>query len=381
MAQDAEVLQAPGPIGFGQWRETDRSEFYRNYTLLFPSAYDSGYPENDQVTLRVTMPTETIGRVPVVVLLHYYGASDTKLEEGLADQLAKAGIASVIMPLPYHLDRTPKGKRSGEMAITADLVQLRATMVQSVLDIRRTVDWIVSRPEFKPDQIGVSGTSLGAMVTALAFAVEDRFAASCYLLGGADIAHILWHSSRVVVQRDVLREDGYTEDKVRAELKGIEPLNYLDPLDTRPSYVIAARYDSVVPPQDSRKLIAALGGSQELWLDTGHYGGAFVQSKILRTISRFFDGTFRGTGFVAPKRFYAPTIRWGLHLNDVNGLQIMGGLDVWKLRANGETFGTFMLTPRGFQGYLGHTISKNLSFGVTVLPRRTTWGVLWSIVL
>lgn len=349
--------------------------------MLFPSAYETGFPENDQIALKITMPSDMIGRVPVVVLLHYYGASDTRLEDSIAKELAKVGIASVLMPLPYHLDRTPKGKLSGELAIQADLDKLKATMLQSVLDIRRTVDWIESRPEFRPDQIGVSGTSLGAMVTALAFAVEDRFAASCYLLGGADVAHILWSSSRIVAQRNQLRKMGYNEDKVRAELVDIEPLTYLKLSDIRPSFVIAARYDTVVPPQDSRKLINALGGSQELWLDTGHYGGVFVQSKIVRTVSRFFDGTFRGSGFTAPKSFYAPTIRWGLQLNDVNGLQVMAGLDVWKLRADGQTFGTFMLTPRGVQGYLGHTISRDLSIGVTVLPKKTTWGVLWSIVL
>jgi len=59
----------------------------------------------------------------------------------------------------------------------------------------------------------------------------------------------------------------------------------------------------------------------------------------------------------------------------------MAGLDVWRLKADGQTFATAMLTPRGLQGFVGHTFSKNLSFGISVLPEKTTVGALWSIVL
>ena len=381
LAQEGDVLQAPPPIAFEQWRETGRREFYSEFSVSFPSAVRTGYPLNDVVRLRVTVPTDAFGPVPVVVLLHYWGASDTRFERGMAGRLAQSGIASVIVPLPYHLDRTPRGYRSGELAIQADLAELRATMIQSVSDVRRAVDWIESRPEFRRDQIGISGTSLGALIGALTFAVDSRIAASSYVLGGADIAHILWNSSRVVSQREALRKQGYTEARVREELRSVEPLEYLRPDDERPSFVIAARYDTVVPPADSRKLIDALGGAQALWLDTGHYGGALVQPKIIRTVVRFFDGTFRGTGFIAPKALYAPTIRLGMQANDESGLQVMAGLDVWKLRANAETFATVMLTPGGVQGFIGHTLSRNLALGVTVLPKRTTWGVMWSVVL
>lgn len=381
LAQEQDILQAPPPILFEQWRESGRREFYREHTVSFPSAVQTGYPENDVVRLRVTVPTDTFGPVPVVLLLHYWGASDTRFERSMAGRLAESGIASVIVPLPYHLDRTPRGYRSGELAIQADLAKLRATMVQSVMDVRRSIDWIESRREFRRGQIGISGTSLGALVAALTFALDSRVSASTYVLGGADLAHILWNSTRVVSQREALRKQGYTEERVREELRAIEPLEHLRPDDARPSFVIAARYDTVVPPADSQKLIDALGNSQSVWLDTGHYGGLLVQSKIVRTVVRFFDGTFRGTGFLAPEAFYAPTIRLGLQVNDEAGLQVMAGLDVWKLRANGETFATAMLTPQGLQGFIGHTVSKNLALGVTVLPKRTTWGVMWSVVL
>jgi dienelactone hydrolase len=381
LAQPTNPVQGPPKIEFEAWREVDRSEFFNEYSVSYTSSITTGIENNDAVRLRVVMPTDTFGPVPVVVLLHYWGARDVSLERTIARRLAGSGIASVIVPLPYHLDRTPPGMFSGEMAIEPDMVKLQNTMWQGVQDVRRAVDWIESRTEFDKTKIGIAGTSLGALVSALAFAVEPRFAASCYLLGGADIAHILWHSSRVVSQREELRRQGYTEGRVRQELAGIEPLNYLVKTDMRPAYVIAAKFDTVVPPSDAEKLIGALGNVQSTWLDTGHYGGALVQNKLVRAVSGFFGQTFRGPGFSAPDSLYAPTIRWGINLNDETGLQVMAGLDVWRLKANGETFAAVMVTPRGGAGFIGHTVSKNFSIGITVLRKRTTLGALWSIVL
>lgn len=381
LAQPVSAVQGPPKISFDAWRETARSEFYNEYSVSFPSAVTTGVENNDTVRLRVVLPTDSFGPVPVVVLLHYWGARDVSLERTVARRLASSGIASIIVPLPYHLDRTPPGYFSGELAVEPDMTKLQNTMWQSVQDVRRAVDWIESRSEFDRTKIGIAGTSLGALVSALAFAVEPRFAASCFLLGGADIAHILWHSSRVVTQREELRRQGYTEDRVRQELAGIEPLNYLVKTDMRPAYVIAAKFDTVVPAADAEKLIGALGNTQSTWLDTGHYGGALVQNKLVRAVSSFFAQTFRGPGFSAPDSLYAPTIRWGINLNDETGLQVMAGIDVWRLKADGETFAAAMVTPRGGAGFIGHTVSKNLAIGITVLRKRTTLGALWSIVL
>ncbi|MFX9638786.1 hypothetical protein ABTO85_20010, partial [Acinetobacter baumannii] len=80
-----------------------------------------------------------VGPVPVVVLLHYWGAPDTKVEDEIAQLLARRGIAAVAMPLPYHLGRSPMGRRSGELAIVPDPRSLNQTMTQAVLDVQRTI--------------------------------------------------------------------------------------------------------------------------------------------------------------------------------------------------------------------------------------------------
>lgn len=370
----------PPSIAFSEWRQVARTETYSEFRQTFPSADVSGYPQNDRIELQVFLPAESIGPPPVAILLHFWGATDNELERDLAAELATRGVASVIMPLPYHLGRTPEGFRSGELAIQPDPEALKLTMRQSVSDIRRTVDWIQTRPEFDGQNIGVTGVSLGAIVSSLAFAIEPRIKAASFLLGGADLAHILMHSSRTVSQRGVLESKGWNEESLRDSLSPIEPLSYLSPADTRPTYVIGARNDNVVPPEDAAKLAAALPNHTSLTLETGHYGGFLVKDRLIRSISSFFDASLRGRPFSAPEKFYSPTIRFSLMVDTQNGLQIGAGLDIWRSNDRSDIFATGYLTPTGPQAYLGFQLGKGISLGAMFSRRGPSPGLVWSTI-
>lgn len=379
---EGQDLRVPPPkIAFDEWRRVGETETTNEYSVEFPSPMQTLYPVNNRVPVRALLPQGVEGPVPVVVILHYWGASDQRVDVALAQELNARGVAAVLVTLPYHLMRTPEGFLSGQLAIQPDPPKLRRTMEQSVLDVRRTVDWIESRPEFDATKVGLVGTSLGAIIGATAYAVEPRFAAVSFVLGGADVAHILWHSSRVVKQRDALRGAGYTEEALREELLSIEPLTYLEGRAPTPAFVIGARYDTVIPPADTAKLLAALPHVQTLWVDTGHYGGVFVQRKLLRLVAEFADSTLRGRTFTAPERIFAPTLRIGVELNSVRGLQVGAGIDLWRTSPRAEGFATFMITPKGAQLFLGHTLSTGLSIGVVARPSGVSMGAFWSTIL
>ena len=377
--QRQELTTPPPSIEFGPWREVESDEFTRVFELSFPSAYVTPFPENNTVKLRVFLPTENTGPVPSVVVLHYWGATDLRLEEQTARELNAVGVAGVVMILPYHMSRTPKGSKSGELALQADPPKLVASMTQSILDLRRTVDWIQSRPEFDKVKIGLGGTSLGGIVGALAYGIEPRFTCGSFVLAGADIAGILWNSSRVVAQREELRRRGFTEDRLRAALVAIEPGSYLKPDDPRPSLVIAAKLDTVVPPENARRLISLLGAPSTVWLETGHYGGAFVRGRIVQTVVKFFDTEFRGQKFLPPGSIHAPTLRFGLVYSDEKGLQVAASTDLWHADAKGNTFAAAVLTPQGLQGFVGYRTSSGFAFGAMVFPRRTTLGLSFNV--
>ncbi|MDK3161116.1 prolyl oligopeptidase family serine peptidase [Kamptonema cortianum] len=378
-AQEFDLVPPP-PISFERWRPAGGSEYAERYTITYPSALPTAYSENNSVRCEVSVPKNRIGPAPVVVLLHFWGATDSVLEQEVAEELATRGIAAISIPLPYHLSRTPDGTRSGELAIQADPEALKATMKQAISDIRRGLDFIATRPEFDSSAIGISGTSLGAIVTSLAFSVDQRFRSAAFLLGGADLAGILWNSSRVVAQRDALRRQGYTEESLREALKPVEPLTYLKPDDPRSTFVVSARHDTVIPKSATEKLIASLGEPQSLVLETGHYGGLLVRGRIVRTIAAFFSQTLRGQTFSAPSGFYSPTVRFALTGDASDGLQVAAGLDIWRSNSRADGFATLFLTPRGPRGFVGAHLGQGLSFGIVVAPKKTSAGILWSTV-
>lgn len=381
LAQSPDIRIPPPRINFGPWTPLSEEGPTHHYEVRFASATPSGLSANDTVVLDVFMPAVRSRPVPAVIILHYWGATDLRVETNLAHRLNAHGIAGVVVTLPYHLKRTPPGSRTGAMAISSEPDKLIQTMVQSVSDVRRTVDWVESRKEFEAGMLGISGTSLGALVAALSVGIEPRLRHAAFMLGGADLAHIIWHSSRVVRQRDEMRSGGLTEEKLRARLASIEPLAYLSESQLQSSFVISAKYDTVVPPEDAHKLIAALREPKTLWLDSGHYGGFLVEKQVQAAMADYFDRSFGGRPFSPPERVFAPVIRFGMEANTDTQLQVVLGLDFWRWNAKGDAFATAIFTPRGPQAFIGVAASKGLAIGVSVRSGKVSPGFFWSQVL
>ena len=351
------------------------------YQIELQSEIVTAYPENNRMKCLVAIPKSANSPMPVVIAIHYWGTVDVENEKNLAKRLAAGGIATVIIELPFHLSRTPAGFKSGELAVQPDVRSIKRMMLQSSSDISTVVDWIISQKEFDGQKIGLVGSSLGGIVGSLAFATDSRISAYASLLGGVDLTEMIWTSSRLVRQRDVLRRQGVTRASLKSDLEEVEPLYFLRKEDNRPVFVIGAKFDSVVSPKSYKALHNATGNSQILWLDTGHYGGFLVQSSVFRSIVKFFEATFTGEVFIPPGRLYAPTIRLVAVSNAASGLQVGLGLDIWRNTSQGDLFGSLIFTPTGVQGMFGARVSEGLTLGFSILPRRTSVGAMWSFVL
>jgi dienelactone hydrolase len=375
-----DVLQAPPPYTFDDWKLVEEAEFSRVYEISFASAFTSGVAENDKVRVRCWMPHPPKTPVPSVILLHYWGAADNQMEISLAKRLNDRGIAAFIVPLPYHLSRTAAGRRSGQDAIRPNAQAMVDTMRQATLDIRRTLDFISSRSEFNPSMIGLSGTSLGSIVGSLAFATDQRIKSAAFTLGGIDLAHILMKSSIVQPQREILRKNGVTEESLREALAPVEPLNYLKANEPgRATMVIMARYDQVIPTSSTEKLIDALGTTTRVELNTGHYGGFVIQNRILRLLAGYFDASLQDKPYTVPNSLDVPTIRVGLAYNPESGAQVALGIDLW--RSGKEWYAGPLITPKGIQGFAGRSLNRQMAVGVMVTGTKTTWGLFWNMIL
>jgi len=379
-APQIDITQAPPPIVFKSWQEVEETDDGTEYLETFPSPVVSSYPQNNIVPLRVFIPV-TKKPANVVLIFHYWGATDLKLERTLATELNRKGIAAAVMTLPYHLTRTPAGYRSGELAIDPDPDRLKATMSQSVQDARRALDFLATRSEIRMDKVGVSGTSLGAIVTALVAATDERVTQASFLLGGVDIAHVLWTSSRVVPQRDMMRRRGITEEKLRKQLADVEPGTLLKKHHPASSFVVGGQFDTVVPRQSTEELIDVLQTKNVLWIDTGHYGGMFVQRRLMREVATYYNSEFNGNAFVTPNKLYAPTIRLGASVDAPGGLDIGIGLDLLKFDRRGDAFAALFITPRGPKVFAGASLAQGFAIGVFGSAKGLSAGLMWSVVL
>lgn len=380
-AQPVDLRQPVPKIAFDDWKEVSESDRMVEYAGSFPSAVTTKFETNNVVPIYAFVPRGATGKVPVVVILHYWGARDIKSERSMADRFAERGIGSVVVTLPYHLGRTPVGYRSGQLAIQPSSQELRESMSQATLDVKRTIDFIESRPEFDSSRIGIAGTSLGALVASLAYGVDPRLSLAAFVLGGAHLADILWSSSLVVEARDALRRNGYTYPRLQAELTEVEPLTYLGSRRQSSAFVIGGKFDTIIPKSSTEGLIAAFDAPKTLWLDTGHYGGIFVQSRVIKEVANYFEAEFAGKPYQAPKRIFAPTLRIGVQAAYPTGFDIGVGVDLWKSNERGDLIAVGLLTPRGPQLFIGGRLSQGLSIGFAGGTNRVGIGLFWSRIL
>jgi hypothetical protein len=364
---------------FDKWQILEENDEFSAYIARFPSAFRSNSVENDIVQLHLQLPAD-VDKPPIVLILHYWGAPSLKVERSLALELNQRGIGAAIMTLPYHLTRTPKGAVSGALAIQPDPEKLKATMTQSVMDVRRSLDFIQSRNECGRI-VGIYGTSLGAIVSSLAYAVDDRLGNAAFLLGGIELGKLVWKSSLLVTVKDELRAKGFNEQRLSKALESVEPSQYFKADKVGKSFIIRAKYDTVVPSECSDALIRALPESKVLTIDSGHYGGVFIQEKLLREVANFFENVVAGKDYVPPSKIVSPTVRVGVTFEMPSRFEIAAGFDLIKFDKRGKSYASLLLTPKNPVLWVGTDIASGFNAGVGISNRRIGFGLFWSIVL
>ncbi|MFQ3611722.1 MAG: alpha/beta hydrolase family protein, partial [Fimbriimonadales bacterium] len=359
------------PIFPSRFATVVERDAYLEYLVEIPSAFSSRYGRNNTIHGWWLVPKERTGRVPTVILLHSLGIRRPDLEMGLAKEFARNGIAVFLMTLPYHMARTPEGFGSGDLILQGDVELLIQAGVQAVWDVRRVVDWLQRQPEVDPSRIALVGVSLGAIMGSNALAVEPRLHSAVLILGGADLAHVLWHSVLAIRARLRLRAEGYTLERLREQLAPIEPMNHLTPEHGQKTFVIGARFDIVVPTEDTEKLVRALGNPKVFWLNTGHFGGGLVQGQLFRLVRRHLQARFEGVEWNENPSLIVPTLRIGAIYSPERDFRLALATDFWRADSKGTLFASGVLTPKGSSLFIGFRLRLGFSAGVEVTPKRT----------
>jgi dienelactone hydrolase len=260
----------------------------RLYKLTFPSPVETAVSENNTVHAEYFQPIGT-GPFPACVVLHILGG-DFLLAETVAQHLAQQGIAALFVKMPYYGER--RGKNSPRRMISPIPAESVAGMTQAVLDIRCATAWLAGRPEVNRERLGITGISLGGIMSALAASGEPRLRNVAIFLGGGNLAELLWANETREARafREKWQADGGTRESFREALAPIDPTTYGHLLKGRRVLMIAAKNDEVIPPASASALWESIGRQPELvWIDAGHYTAIRYLPRELVRLDRFFN--------------------------------------------------------------------------------------------
>ena len=196
--------------------------------------------------------------VPCLLLLHGLGMNKEWMS-GMARTAAAHGYASLVID-EYGQGERALPEAAGPLTPEAVQQQLSTTISQTVVDVRRGLDYLGTRPEIAHARVGLVGVSLGAIIGSVTAGVDSRVKATVLVSGGGDWALILRNLSRQTQSVDGRRIVGAeTVDwpQVRARLAPEDPLTFAPHIAPRALLMENGRRDTVIVPQAAEELYEA----------------------------------------------------------------------------------------------------------------------------
>lgn len=260
----------------------------RVHTVTFPSPVETAIEENNTVHAEYFQP-EGKGPYPAVVVLHILGG-EFPLSQTVASALARARVSALFVKMPYYGER--RKAQSSRRMISRDPRETAEGMTQAVLDVRRAAAWLSSRPEVDKQRLGVTGISLGGIMSSLSAAGEPRFRKVAIYLGGGQLAEHLWikdHPDAEAFRREWLAS-GQTRESFIKALEPVDPVTHGALLKDRDVLMVAAKNDEIIPPLATIALWESIGKRPELvWLDAGHITAAKFLPGEMGRLAGFFN--------------------------------------------------------------------------------------------
>jgi len=267
---------------------------YRLFRLTYPSPVKTEHEPNNTIPADYYLPEEIAPnspRRPAVICTHILDGNFV-LAEMICSHLAGRGIPAIMLKLPYYGERSLPG---GPEAIAANPQRFVGALDQAIQDVRRTIDLLASRPEVDPQQIGVTGISLGGIVSATAAGAEPRLNRAVLMMAGGDLLRIIHHARETAPLSKLIEGlPAQQRAELEAKIRSVDPLRFAAGLGRLAQQgkvlMINAAEDEVIPRPCTEKLAAAIGMSDRvIWLQgLGHYTALAELPAALRTTGDFF---------------------------------------------------------------------------------------------
>lgn len=339
--------------------------------ITYPSVVQTPYPVNNTVTAYYFAPAGP-GPHPAMVVLHEWNAGSFRAAFGLARAIVRADVAALVVVEPYSLNRKPSEKdakdRDDTQILSGNVPHMVSALRQTVLDVRRGLDILSRRPEVDPQRLGVSGISLGGVLSGVVAGADPRVKVALTIVGGADFARGFWNGLLTRRFRRQIRRDGYTYETFQAAMAPVDAASWLPQRHFDPSDVlmINGHYDLVIRPEQAKALAQDFGGTSIVWLNTGHYGAQFSANSAADLAVRFLRARFFGEteAFRRPDHLPSKTIKLGVLLGGREGLSPDIAYSVLSFDGPGRYTLDGQLTLHGLSAALSARIGLLSSVGI-----------------
>ena len=346
-------------------------------TITYPSLIQTPYAVNNTVTAYLFLPPGP-GPHPAMVVLHEWNPSSTKSGFLLCRAIARANVIALMVVEPYSLNRTPHNADRGDARIlSGNVPHMVGALHQAVLDARRGLDYLASRPDVDPNRMGVAGISLGGILSGVVAGVDPRIKVVVTLVGGADFPKDLWDGPLTRPFRRQIVHDGYTYQTYMAAMAPIDSTTWLPQRHFDPNAVlmINGHYDTVISPPQAKLLARDFSGTHIVWLNSGHYGAQFSAGPASDLAVKFLRARFYGedAGFHRPDGLPSTTIKLGILAGGQEGLSPVVALSLLNFDGPGRYTVDGQVTLHGLSAALSARIGLLGSVGFEFpLGRGTT---------
>ncbi len=217
----------------------------------------------DRVPALLTIPiiASKTHPVPCLFLLHGLGSNKEEMEL-IGGYAASAGYATLAIDEWGQGARARHGRPIGFSSSMTDLqMQITVGIHQSVLDVRRGLDYLDNLPQIDHSRIGLLGVSLGALIGTIASGVDTRLKATVLISGGGDWATILEplskHISETGNQKAASKIQNMNWGLVSALLAPEDPLTFVSHIAPRPVLMECGGKDQIIVPAAAKELYDA----------------------------------------------------------------------------------------------------------------------------
>lgn len=218
---------------------------------------------------------------PAILYLHGYGGSSS-IEGWLSDLIYMLEIVYGEPYVIFAIDAQYHGARSvpGRDIFSLNFTQDRSALATTVMDERRALDYLLTRPEVQQDELHLLGISMGGILGALTMSVEPRLDAASLIVAGGNWTELI--SSSELPPAYPMREalnDHY--ETIPRFFDMVDPVNTI--INASPDVALQMHngtQDVTVPT--GQELFDAAGEPKEIyWYNADHYTIALYSLTII----------------------------------------------------------------------------------------------------